>query len=152
MDTYKDIFSKILTEGINNEQGLGIPTGDGSDEFASTLGNPDNASQFDVEGNPEGSGEISQAIQGVEQAKKWIQQIDQFANFINGSDGNSLHSQIAKLDKENTIWSGLLNQQHKTLIKIASSLRQINEDLKGAINTVDNKVQSINQTSPDNQV
>ncbi len=147
MDKYKDIFTRILNERIDDEQGLGIPTGDGSDEFAQTLGNPDNASEFEVEGNPEGTGEISQAIQGVEQAKKWIAQIDEFANFINGSDGNSLHSQIAKLDKENTILSGLLNQQHKTLIKIAASLRQINEDLKGAINTVDNKVQSVKATT-----
>jgi hypothetical protein len=92
---------------------------------------------FDVENNPM----IKIDREGVEAAKKWVGQLEEIADFINGTGENSLNFQINKLELNNSIpFKGLIRREEKRITKVAENLRGLAEVLKNLIVSSEKKI------------
>lgn len=94
-----------------------------------TLDDNTKPEDFDVVSNPKHS--ISK--QNLEIAKQWVDKIEKFKRFINGLDPTSLAVQLNKMDRDGSVFRGIVKQESKRLIKIAEGLGGFNEILKSYI-------------------
>ena len=94
-----------------------------------TLDDNTKPEDFDVASNPKHS--ISK--QNLEIAKQWVDRIEKFKRFINGLDPTSLAVQLNKMDRDGSVFRGIVKQESKRLIKIAEGLGGFNEILKSYI-------------------
>lgn len=94
-----------------------------------TLDDNTKPEDFDVASNPKHS--ISK--QNLEIAKQWVDKIEKFKRFINGLDPTSLAVQLNKMDRDGSVFRGIVKQESKRLIKIAEGLGGFNEILKSYI-------------------
>lgn len=94
-----------------------------------TLDDNTKPEDFDVASNPKHS--ISK--QNLEIAKQWVDKIEKFKRFINGLDPTSLAVQLNKMDRNGSVFRGIVKQESKRLIKIAEGLGGFNEILKSYI-------------------
>lgn len=124
---FEDVFlKKLITEDQDT------PVTDHSsdnDAWEQTLDAETDPAAFDTASNPKP--ELSK--QNIEVAKEWVNHIDEFVNFLNGIEGNSLHAQIAKMDREGSVFRGIIKSERKKITKIAELLQSINEVVKGYI-------------------
>jgi len=79
----------------------------------------------------------------VEKAKGWISKIDEFSDFVNGTETDSLNKQFIDLDYEGSPFEGISKASH-TLTRIAEDLAALTETIKGYILTADKKEQQAN--------
>ena len=68
----------------------------------------------------------------IARAKVWIRKLEEFADWINGTEENSLNSQFIELDKENSPFEGI-SSHTKKLTNIAGDLAALEETIKGYI-------------------
>ena len=99
---------------------------------------------FDAASNPEHK--VSQ--QNIEVAKTWVTKIDEFKKFINGLEHDSLHTQINNMDREGSVFRGIVKSESKKIIKIAEALGSFNEILRSYIIGAEKKSRELHaQTS-----
>ena len=109
-----------------------------------TLDDNTKPEDFDVASNPKHS--ISK--QNLEIAKQWVDKIEKFKRFINGLDPTSLAVQLNKMDRDGSVFRGIVKQESKRLIKIAEGLGGFNEILKSYIIGAEKKARDLQaQTS-----
>lgn len=94
-----------------------------------TLDGDTKPEDFDVASNPKHS--ISK--QNLEIAKQWVDKIEKFKRFINGLDPTSLAVQLNKMDRDGSVFRGIVKQESKRLIRVAEGLGGFNEILKSYI-------------------
>ena len=120
MAKYEKLFTKMLIEqpemGISDEEA-----------YMNSFENPEDAEAFETE--PSIPGYQSKYI---EKAKGWIQKIDEFSDWVNGTESDSLNKQFIDLDKEGSPFQGISNHSKK-LTKIAEDLAGLSEVIKGMI-------------------
>lgn len=109
-----------------------------------TLDDNTKPEDFDVASNPKHS--ISK--QNLEIAKQWVDKIEKFKRFINGLDPTSLAVQLNKMDRDGSVFRGIVKQESKRLIKVAEGLGGFNEILKSYIIGAEKKARDLQaQTS-----
>jgi hypothetical protein len=124
---FEDVFlKKLITE--DQDTPVADPSSD-KGAWMDTLDADTDPTAFDTASNPKP--ELSK--QNIEVAKEWVNHIDEFVNFLNGIEGNSLHAQIAKMDREGSVFRGIIKSERKKITKIAELLQSINEVVKGYI-------------------
>lgn len=62
--------------------------------------------------------------------KSWIGQIDQFIEFLNGTDGNSIQSQLHAAACE-TVFQDIARSEKKKIARLAAELSSLSESFKG---------------------
>lgn len=129
MQRYKNIFKNVLVERTDKEVWQG------------SFETPDVAGDFGVD--PAAN---EAQIKQIQTAKNWIKRLESFANWINGTEIDSLNKQFITLDKEGSIFEGISNHS-KRLINIAEDLASLEETIKGYILTADKKEQENAQAS-----
>lgn len=109
-----------------------------------TLDDNTKPEDFDVASNPKHS--ISK--HNLEIAKQWVEKIETFKKFINGLEPTSLAVQLNKMDRDGSVFRGIVKQEIKRLIKIAEGLGGFNEILKSYIIGAEKKARDLQaQTS-----
>ena len=63
----------------------------------------------------------------------YINQIEEFASKLNGTDGNSLQSLVSKLDRVETPFEGIYGRTSAEIVDAAKTLRSVSEKLKNFI-------------------
>ena len=63
----------------------------------------------------------------------YINQIEDFASKLNGTDGNSLQSLVSKLDRVETPFEGIYGRTSAEIVDAAKTLRSVSEKLKNFI-------------------
>lgn len=63
----------------------------------------------------------------------YINQIEDFASKLNGTDGSSLQSLVSKLDRVETPFEGIYSRTSAEIVDAAKTLRSVSEKLKNFI-------------------
>jgi len=136
MAKYENIFKKMLAEQNVPEEPI-------SDEeaFNNSMDLDTDPETFSVEPSAPGY-----ASKYVEKAKGWIKKIEDFSDWVNGTETDSLNKHFINLDYEGSPFEGISKASH-TLTKIAEDLASLSESIKGYILTADKKEQQANQQS-----
>lgn len=118
--------------------------GDDAAAWQKSLSPDANPTDFDAASNPNHA--IS--TQNIEVAKTWVAKIEEFKKFINGLEPDSLHSQMNKMDRDGSVFRGIIKSESKKIIKIAEALGSFNEILRSYIIGSEKKTRDLNsQTS-----
>lgn len=83
----------------------------------------------DVGGNPADELKKQQNAQFAGQIEGWVVKIEDFINYLNGLDGESLNSQINNAPCD-TIFDDIARSETKKIGRIAQDLRSLSESLK----------------------
>ena len=132
MPKYEKVFKKLLEQDIPPEAMSDAEAFDASMEPGT------DPETFSVE-----PGAPGYAQKYVEKAKTWIAHIDEFSDFVNGTESDSLNKQFIDLDYEGSPFEGISKASH-TLTRIAEDLAALTETVKGYIITADKKEQQNN--------
>jgi uncharacterized protein (DUF2344 family) len=126
MNNFQKAFATVLNESSPSED---------SDNFKKSLKDVD-PKDFDIQPLPK----VTDAgPKGLEEAKKWIEVIGKFADFLNGTDVTSIHSKINELDVPDSIWEGFSSAERKKIVSVATDLRNLQETLKSQIVSAHNR-------------
>ena len=74
--------------------------------------------------------ETSASGSGGSTLKDYVFKIEEFANVLNGTDGDSLAALVASLDKPETPFEGISSRTSSDIISAAKTLREVVETLK----------------------
>lgn len=127
-DNYKTIFTTVMEADVADFE-------NDSETFANSFDTESEFGAEDFSTEPDTPGYASAYI---EKAKQWIQKIDEFSEWINGTDESSLNYNFVKLDKEGSTFEGISKHSNK-LTKIAEDLAALTESIKGIILYSDKK-------------
>jgi hypothetical protein len=83
-----------------------------------------------AESQPEGNQTTVQTGSGL---TDYINQLEEFANKLNGTDGSSLQSLVANLDKIETPFEGIYSRTSAEIVDAAKTLRSISEKIKNFV-------------------
>ena len=73
------------------------------------------------------------AAESASSLTDYINQIEDFANKLNGTDGSSLQSLVSKLDRVETPFEGIYSRTSAEIVDAAKTLRSVSEKLKNFI-------------------
>jgi len=138
MKTFTERFFKILQEADE------VPVSD-AEAAAGELDAGTDPAMLDVEpgpdaapagvdpsaggGNPADELKKQQNAQFAGQIESWVVKIEDFINYLNGLDGESLNSQINNAPCD-TIFDDIARSETKKIGRIAQDLRSLSESLK----------------------
>jgi hypothetical protein len=125
MDKFKTIFLRSL---LNEAEETPIMPAEDETAFNAALDKGTPPEAFDVQG----LGGESQSHY-IETAKHWIHKLDQFAEELNGLNPNSLNTQLNEIDKEGSIFRGIVKDQSDDIVKVTEILKAMGEGIKGYI-------------------
>lgn len=63
----------------------------------------------------------------------YINELEDFANKLNGTESNSLQSLVSQLDRPGTPFDGISGRTRTEIVRVAETLRSISENLKSFI-------------------
>lgn len=69
-------------------------------------------------------------ISQIEQLKNWISQIDQFVDFLNGTNGESIQTQLHSAPCD-TAFENIARSEKKKIARLAAELSTLSESFKG---------------------
>jgi len=124
MDLFKKAFTTVL------EQDEQTPTKPATDKEAMQA-KLDSAKpeDFDVQA-PVITDTEKMKQEQLNSLKTWIGQIDQFIEFLNGTDGNSIQSQLHAAACE-TVFQDIARSEKKKIARLAAELSSLSESFKG---------------------
>ena len=125
MSLYQKRFSKFLREQDDED----IEMTD-QEAMASTL-DPDTAPEdFDVDAPASGEGAIgAQSKQMFEELNGWIQEMDRFSAYLNGTT-DSIQTSLNAAEPD-TIFDSISNAETKKIARVAMEISSLSEILKG---------------------
>jgi hypothetical protein len=97
------------------------------------------ADALDVEPAPSNVGYQAE----VETANSWIENIDQFINYLNDTEDGSINAQINVLDRDNSVFKGIASRLSDRMARVASDLAEIKEIIAGFVIAADRKAKNI---------
>jgi hypothetical protein len=140
MSKFKNTFFKVLEEDIEKKLSPDEITPEGDEAaFNDSFEDPETSGEFNTDPSMAGFQENY-----IEQAKSWITQINEFCEWLNGTDSDSLNKQLISMDKPNSPFEGISNEAKK-ITGIARDLASLAEGIKGVVLTVDKKQRDISQ-------
>jgi len=125
MSLYQKRFSKFLREQDDEN------TDELTDQeaMASTLDPDTSIDEFDVD-VPEGDSPISsQSKQMFEELNSWIQKMDEFSDYLNGTS-DSIQTSLNSAEGD-TIFDSISNAETKKIARVAMEVSSLSEILKG---------------------
>lgn len=143
---FESTFKSLLTEAdapVNPQPAPNqapAPEADDAAAWQKSLSPDSNPQDFEAASNPNHA--ISQ--QNIEVAKQWVQRIEDFKKFINGLEPDSLHVQMNKMDRDGSVFRGIIKSESKKIIKIAEALGSFNEILRSYIIGSEKKARELN--------
>jgi uncharacterized protein CbrC (UPF0167 family) len=141
MSKFKNTFFRLLSEEIDEKLTPGEITPEtDANAFKGSFEDPAMADEFNTDTSVPG---YSQKY--AEQAKQWITKINEFCEWLNGTDSNSLNKQLISMDKANSPFEGISNEAKK-ITGIARDLASLAEGVKGVILTIDKRQRDIGQS------
>ena len=130
MSIYDRQFNVLLeqdaeAQGAPTMAGMQPPQVGGGEGNGQTI-----AAVSDVQSNPVVNYQKEQNVAMTQSIGQWIEQIDQFTDFLNGLDGASLQSQLNGAPCD-TLFNKVSTSETKKISRIAQDLRGLVESLKG---------------------
>ena len=127
-----DVEADLVSEEIPGEDLEGDEAA-----FQKTLDRGTDPKAFDTEDNPQ----LAIDASGIEACKKWIEQLKKMADFVNGTNTDSLNSQINQLELKNSVpFRGLVRREEKRIVKVAENLSGLIQVFQGVINSSEKKI------------
>jgi hypothetical protein len=124
MSLYQKRFSKFLREQDDENTEL-----TDQEAMASTLDPDTSIDEFDVD-VPEGDSPISsQSKQMFEELNSWIQKMDEFSDYLNGTS-DSIQTSLNAAEAD-TIFDSISNAETKKIARVAMEISSLSEILKG---------------------
>lgn len=124
MSLYQKRFSKFLREQDDENTEL-----TDQEAMASTLDPDTSIDEFDVD-VPEGDSPISsQSKQMFEELNSWIQKMDEFSDYLNGTS-DSIQTSLNAAEPD-TIFDSISNAETKKIARVAMEISSLSEILKG---------------------
>jgi hypothetical protein len=80
-----------------------------------------------------GTTPVVQSTNGASTLTDYINQLEEFANKLNGTDGSSLQSLVSQLDKVESPFEGIYSRTSAEIVDAAKTLRSVSEKLKNFI-------------------
>lgn len=142
-------FLRYLKEDASGEgEGeiqLSIDDIDSQDDAAweGSLDSETDPEAFHIDDNPE----LSFSEKNINQAKEWIGRMETFSEWINGLDDGSLNAQIQGLDRDGSVFKGIVRSQERRIVGIAEDLKSLAEVFKGYVIGAKKKQREINRVS-----
>jgi hypothetical protein len=146
---FKTHFTKLLNEDIEENQAQDFDNEEASQEaFDKTLESDTNPEDFDV--NPNSFKSINRA--NIEEAKKWIQILNDFSELINSVDNtDSLNHFLNRVDREGSAFRGIVRSQGKRVTGMAEDASAMAEVLGSHVVGSDRKERELLQQFPNLQ-
>ena len=124
MSLYQKRFKKFLSEQDDENTEL-----TDQEAMASTLDPETSPDEFDVEA-PAGDSPINtQSKEMFEELNSWIQEMDRFSNYLNGTD-DSIQTSLNAAEPD-TIFDSISNAETKKIARVAMEISSLSEILKG---------------------
>ena len=124
MSLYQKRFKKFLSEQDDENTEL-----TDQEAMASTLDPETSPEEFDVEA-PAGDSPINtQSKEMFEELNSWIQEMDRFSNYLNGTD-DSIQTSLNAAEPD-TIFDSISNAETKKIARVAMEISSLSEILKG---------------------
>ena len=125
MSLYQKRFKKFLSEQDNENTEL-----TDQEAMASTLEPETSPEDFDVDVPANDEGAISsQSRQMFEELNGWIQKMDEFSNYLNGTS-DSIQTSLNSAEGD-TIFDSISNAETKKIARVAMEVSSLSEILKG---------------------
>ena len=125
MSLYQKRFSKFLREQDDED----IEMTD-QEAMASTLDDGTTPEDFDVDTPASGQGAIgAQSKQMFDELSGWIQELDRFADYLNGTT-DSIQTSLNAAEPD-TIFDSISNAETKKIARVAMEISSLSEILKG---------------------
>ena len=125
MSLYQKRFSKFLREQDDED----IEMTD-QEAMASTLDDGSAPEDFDVDAPASGQGAIgTQSKQMFEELSGWIQEMDRFSAYLNGTS-DSIQTSLNAAEPD-TIFDSISNAETKKIARVAMEISSLSEILKG---------------------
>jgi len=105
--------------------------------YQKTLDKGTDPKAFDTPDNPQ----LEVDASGIEACKRWIEELKKMADFVNGTNTDSLNSQINQLELKNSVpFRGLVRREEKRIVKVAENLSGLIQVFQGVINSSEKKI------------
>jgi hypothetical protein len=75
----------------------------------------------------------TEGLQTASTLKDYVVQLEEFADKINGMEGDSLQALVSKLDRPGTPFDGISSRTTSEIVRVAETLLSISEKLKSFI-------------------
>jgi len=125
MSLYQKRFKKFLSE--QDEQDIEMTD---QEAMASTLDPETSPEDFDVQAPASGQGAIgAQSKQMFDELNGWIQELDRFADYLNGTT-DSIQTSLNAAESD-TIFDSISNAETKKIARVAMEISSLSEILKG---------------------
>jgi hypothetical protein len=128
---FEKVFAKVLKEAPDTEMDS-LPEISDADALKSTLDGTASASDFsaDDQAAQEHTASVSKLHQHmVSEITSWVQRLEQFGEFLNGTDGNSMQSKL-KNALPDTIFEKIRTAESKKIARVAMEVAALNEMMK----------------------
>jgi hypothetical protein len=128
MSVYENRFKKFLVE--KDEE-----LTDDQQAMAQTLDQGSNIQDFDVQDVPPADAQAVPTMSSVQrkmydELRSWIQRIDDFSGFLNGTNPDSVQSRLNSAEPD-TLFDKISTAETKKIARVAVELTSLNEMLKG---------------------
>jgi hypothetical protein len=131
MSNYGNRFKRVLIEQDETELS-------DQDAMMQTLDKGTSPEDFDVDAPPAGAEAVPtmSAVQKkmYEQLKGWIDRIDEFSTYLNGTGPDSIQSKLNSAEPD-TLFDKISTAETKKIARVAVELTSLNEMLKGYLAT-----------------
>ena len=125
MSLYQKRFKKFLSEQDDEDIEL-----TDQEAMASTLDPDTSPEDFDVDVPSNSEGPISsQSRQMFEELNGWIQEMDRFSDYLNGTS-DSIQTSLNAAEPD-TIFDSISNAETKKIARVAMEISSLSEILKG---------------------
>jgi|TARA_R110000765_G_scaffold7963_4_gene26027 hypothetical protein len=147
---FRQQFNKLLSEDINDDEEEFVemdPEDEeaGEEAFQGSLSDDTDPKDFDV--NPNSFKSINRS--NIEEAKKWISILNDFADLINSVDNSdSLNHFLNRVDREGSAFRGVVRSQGKRVTRIAEEASAMAEVLGSHVVGSDRKERELLQQFP----
>lgn len=121
--SYDKRFARILTEAD-------VAPMDDQAAMASTLDKGTDPSDFNVDVPADGGAINSTHKEHHGKLQKWVELFDKFADYLNGTDSESIQSQLNSAHPD-TLFDKISHSESKKIVKVAADLTALSEAFKG---------------------
>ncbi len=136
-----NLFEKAFVHVLKEEPAVDTAAGmSDSDALETTLDKGSSPSDFDADAmaaqqHTVASGQMHQKM--VTALKEWIDKLDAFSKFLNGTDPNSMQSRL-KHGLPDTIFDKIRTAETKKIARVSMEITSLNEMLRGYLASSDN--------------
>ena len=125
---FNDLYNRVFIREQNETEVADPTSPDFNDVEPAPLPELSAPSDTPVEETP-----APVAAESTSSLTDYINQIEDFANKLNGTDGSSLQSLVSKLDRVETPFEGIYGRTSAEIVDAAKTLRSVSEKLKNFI-------------------